>query len=233
MIEWYDGERSLDSAIADAIELFADGRDQYWSEFEETRNLADEIAEILFSSAQDPFPEDGAEASQLIDPDLPERLAELGGSEQPIRERIQLLLAWRILPRTEEMAERALDLVRGMFIRRPADVTLRYVRRLVRCYVMGLFPEAVIICRAVVEKSIEDALEQAGVPVPATERGESSLNTKIEATGRLGLLPGDVVDRAHKVRLRGNVAVHNDPEAVDQVEETVIMTYSVLEAVYG
>jgi hypothetical protein len=232
VIEWYDGERSLDSAIADAIELFADERGQYWSEFEESRDLADEIARILFSSALDPFPEDGAEASEPIDPALPERLAELGGGEQPIQERMQLLLAWRMLPRTEKMAERALDLVRGMFTRRPAAVTVKYVRRLVRCYVMGLFPETVIVCRAVVEKSIEDVFEHAGVPVPATERGESSLKTKIEATRRLGLLPDEVVDGAHKVRLRGNVAVHNDPEAVAEVKETVMLTYSVLEAVY-
>lgn len=233
MIEWYDEERSLDSAIADAIELFADERKQYWSEFEETRNLADQIGEILFSSAQDPFANDSAEASEPVDLDLSERLAQLGASEKPIRERMQLLLAWRMLPRTDEMAERALDLARGVFTRRPADVTVKYVRRLVRCYVMGLFPETVIVCRAVIEKSIEDAFDHAGVPVPATERGESSLHTKIKATGRLELLPDEIVDKADTVRLRGNVAVHNDPEAVDQVEETVMMTYAVLEAVYG
>lgn len=80
---------------------------------------------------------------------------------------------------------------------------------------------------------VVDCVVNTVVPVPAMESGDSLLHAKIETARRCGLLPDEVDDRAHKVRLRGNVAVHSGPETVDHVKETVMMRYSVLEAVYG
>jgi hypothetical protein len=235
MIEWYRPDRSLDSAIADAIDLYADERRDYWAEAEQERELVDGLASWLVDASEQPYPDldDDSDGEATDFGRLILGLAANPEAESAVRERMQLRLAWKLLPKTEKMADRALELAREVLSERPNQVAVDYIRRLTRCYIAGFFPETVILCRAVIEWALNDAFEKAGISVPVGEDGESALMTKIKAAKRFPVLSDEAVERAHLVRTRGNKAVHNSPKDVEHVHETMRLTFSVLGEIYG
>lgn len=212
----------LDGAIEDAIDGFRDEREQVWREDDEGRRalrIADRIAELLhIASQQLSSPVAGSDSDDWR---FVRELATNTHLWPVVKERLQIDLAWKIAPRTAAMADRCLDITRVIFDSEPGERVLKYVRRLTSCYVAGFFPECVVLARAVVERALKDTFERKRVPLPATTSGASAMKRLIDEAYRHGWLGRAAQKAAHTVRLRGNKAVHEDPELVEEVRDTV------------
>jgi hypothetical protein len=222
VIRMYEHDIDLDSALLGTIDGFRDERDQFWREDEEGRRalrFADWLADLLHGASDQLLPPDDDWNPELWsstrefvdDPDfLP-----------LVRERLQITIALKMAPRSAEMADRCLDATRALIVAKPGTRVLKYVRRLTSCYIAGFFPECVVLARAVVERALKDTFERTRKPLPAVERGQSALKALIDEAQRSGWLSEEAGAAADQIRHRGNKAVHDDPELVADVRDTV------------
>lgn len=230
---------TLDARLAETIQEFeqhraaawntATDRDEAWSE------LVEKLAELFVDKT------DQLEALQRVRAELikvdqqmelnfPEGILAMFGSEEEFVERIQIALAKKYATDTEGMRERCLTLGQWALDDPPEKkAVLSYLERLSRCYILGLDSECVILCRAVLENALKHAYQSEAVVRPADDRGNYRLAKDIDAAKFFGWFDESDRGAAHKVRIRGNRAVHNDPYTTQEVQETVKLTLDLVQ----
>jgi hypothetical protein len=222
----YEDEVPLDSLIEGAVEEYEQSREQHFLQGDEkSRNflkLVDGLAGLIFSST-DALLRPSERVEDVFDWKAAVTAANIEGLAEFVDERLQILLARRFYRGTDHMAERARQVIDHVTGHEPNEQIVRFLRRLARCYVAGFLPECVILCRAVLETSLNDTFDRFG------EKRPYNLKQKIETAGELGWISEETERKAHAVRERGNTAVHKDPEATTEVLETVDFTMWALE----
>lgn len=103
-----------------------------------------------------------------------------------------------------------------------------YLPLLYRCYVDGYHPEAVILCRSILERAVKDALEGCGVEVPA------QMGDRLDLLKRHNVISQQTKRRARDVWLRGNKVIHDAPDLIKDsfatIEETLAVVRSLIVA---
>lgn len=222
-------EGGLDGAIEDAIDAFRTKREWEFASVDdgEGLKLIGVIAGLISTASRDLAPADG-----WNDPSLWKRLRRL--VNQPdmrsgILEELQIELAWEHAPTTRSKAERLLEITAEVLPRQPDELVLKYLQRLIGCYVAGLFPESLMVCGAVLEQEIKATFKRKRIPLPVTPKGKSPMNTRIAAAHTFGWLTSEGKKRAVEVWERRNKTTHEDPLLVKQAAETVRLTILVLQ----
>lgn len=230
---------TLDARLAETIQEFEQHREAAWNAAPNRDEVWSELVEKLAEQFVDKI--DQLEALQSVRAELikvdqqmelnfPDGLLSLFGSEEEFVERVQIALARKYATDTEGMRERCLTLGQWALYDPPEKkAVLNYLKRLSRCYILGLDSECVILCRAVLENALKHAYQSEAVLRPADDRGNYRLETDIDAAKLFGWFDESDRRAAHKVRIRGNRAVHNDPYTTQEAQETVKMTVDLVQ----
>jgi len=144
---------------------------------------------------------------------------------------LQVAAARRVAADLSNRLTRASDLVWFALENRPSEAVAKYCRHLGRCYVAGLEPECIILCRSVLDAVLKDLmaeLPETAIAQSEVMRGKrhglpGSLHQRILVAEELGVMSRTQAEAAMTIKNRGNTAVHHDPEATGQVFETVKM----------
>lgn len=114
-----------------------------------------------------------------------------------------------------------------------SETVINYLQRLNRCYVLGLYPECVILSRAVLEHAVTDTYRRAGRDRPHAEGGWPTLEGAVDAAEQIyGWLTPGRLQEAHTVRKRGNAALHTELPSDDIAFETLNLTLRVVDDLY-
>ena len=230
----YDGGVPLHVLIESAIDNFEQDRDTYWTSegHGALLTVVDSLAAATLKASQElvrPAHMKGLaisweQARQLTDaPDL-----------QPlVLERLQIDVAWEYANHTDSMARRCLEVTDHVLKRQPREAVLRFLRRVSRCYVAGFYPEAIILCRAVLENALREKYERAGKPLPAPRPGQSEMGARLAKAEDYDWLTRHDRNDAWTIWKRGSKAVHEDPTVTSAAMDTIQKTISVLIALYA
>lgn len=218
-----------------AIDSYQSARDEYWSPDPVERELVklyEEVAQALLSASSNLVSDAEWRGEAFSWAKLVETTDQHGYG--PVFDQcIEIAIAHDTVGRLEGSAERCLALAEHILANPPGERVARFLARLGRCYIAGFMTECVMLCRAVLENAVADSFERRGIPVPATESGASSMRTRLKAASLLGWLSDDGHAAAEVVWLRGNKAIHDDPEATTDVRGTIDYTGKVLRELYA
>lgn len=220
---WYEPDSKLATMLEIIIQNYEDDREKYWSEDEQTirlREFVDGVAESIVGSSDDlvqRLPDKLSEVGWPLIQTIIDQL-ELSGE---VRAKTEIILAWRFATNTDEMAERCLQLVELLLQSPPSERVLRFLRRLGRCYVVGLFPESIMVCRGVLENAVDECIQRNSLP-------EGTMNQKLDTLRSKGYLSVKARSDARAVWQKGNKAIHNDPQAVGQALDTIRQVLGIL-----
>lgn len=216
---------SLSSLLELHIQNYEEDRERHWSDDESTLRLltfVDAVAQSVVASTDD-LVLDISEELELIPWDQVPRMIEAIELSSEVKAKAEILMAWRFATSTDAMATRCLELARVVLRERPSERVLRFLRRVGRCYVAGFLPEGTVMCRGVVENAVNEAVVRWVPSLP-----DDKMRTKLDALLAGGHITSTGHSEASLVWLRGNTAVHKDPDAVGEVLETVSCTLRVL-----
>lgn len=146
---------------------------------------------------------------------------------------LELEIAKRFTLRTDRMARRCLELARLSMELAPAPPVQQFLGRVAQCYVLGLYPESIVMCRAVVEQGVTDKFRRLKKPFPLPAPGKSEIKARLFNAEERGWLTRGQRNMAWDVCQRGNKAVHEDPHATSDVIGTIKATLEVLTALYA
>jgi hypothetical protein len=104
----------------------------------------------------------------------------------------------------------------------PEDAIVRFLRRVSRCYLAGFDAETTMLCRSVTENAVKLAAGRVAASPSAEFRSE--FRSRLELLKRSGHLNEDMSKAAWTIWQRGNKAIHEDPDAIGNVGETVMFT---------
>lgn len=154
--------------------------------------------------------------------------------ESPLKmvwERLSIDLAWEAIDRIKQGPQRILDLYLLALGTRPSPRVQQFLTRLGRCYSWGFEPECVMLCRSVIDAAFGDTVDNAMCEKHPRESGKIgfTLADKIRAAYEEGLIDRRTQKAAERIRLRGNQAVHRQPDLTKDVLGTVRDTLAVLE----
>jgi len=108
-------------------------------------------------------------------------------------------------------------------------IPLKYLKHVLRCYVWGLKPECIILCRSVLDVAVHDIItDELCKKYGGSLQKNFSFDDRIKIIKKLKLLDKDSIKRVDKIRCRGNKCVHGDMEAVQDIEGTIIDTFKAL-----
>jgi hypothetical protein len=225
-------EVSLDWMIESAINQFeldieaaSEDRDK------EVVNFVNQLAKWLLQGADNlVWPEDKPWPN--VEPRVALLLARHEAITSDIHDRIQVDAAWKFSIYTQEMADRCLELADLVLETKPNESVLKFLRRLSRAYIAGLVSESIILCRAVLENAVVERFERSGIPLPATPEGKSTMTSRLATALSFGWLSDDAWAAAKEIWIRGNTAVHKDPDVATQALDTVKKTMLVLSQLY-
>lgn len=116
----------------------------------------------------------------------------------------------------------------------PPESVLRFVRRTSRCYILGLFPECLVMCRAGFENSLNAKYQQEDAQYPRDRHGQATMRERVNFAVERGWLEADLGRRALQVVWgRGSKAAHEDPDAVGSPLEAIQLTMQVVEQLHA
>jgi len=132
-----------------------------------------------------------------------------------------------------EGASRIFQLYKLVLCSVPSPRTQQFLGRLSRCYIWGFDPECVILCRAVIDTAFNKKINYKMCKKYPVKRNKSpfSLENRIEVALKEELIDKDIAKKANRVRLRGNIAVHEQPDGIKDVWGTICDTVAVLEKI--
>ncbi|MFL5385640.1 MAG: DUF4145 domain-containing protein [Longimicrobiaceae bacterium] len=207
------------------IQSYEDERRRDWDNDEQSRKfliLIDQLARTLLRGSQDLIQPIGREATHPFSWEQVQFLTEQESISIHVLERLEIDVAWVLCTETRAMAYRCLDLAKIVATAQPNPVVLGFLRRLSRCYVAGFLPEAVMLCRSVLENAVK---ERVGT--------KHTMRERIATARQLGKLSSQASEAAMLIWTRGNAAVHEDSEATHDVTETIRLTTEVLSELYS
>lgn len=232
MEEWYEDGMSLDGYLDTGLDNFSTGRYEFWKE-NHLLELMEAVGDVAIDALDDLTVPSGHREAERLFLDRP-RLDELAdllekvGVRNLLVEHLEIEVARRFSLGTRGKAERALDLSLMIMNGAPGPRTLSFLRRLSRCYIAGFDSECVILCRAVMENALLAAYDRKGLTLREYGGGEGTIKRRIDFASTAGILSNEGARNAHTIRIRGNKAVHDDPEVTTDVRGTIAMTMDVL-----
>jgi hypothetical protein len=156
-----------------------------------------------------------------------------------VEPQIRLDLARSQLSNMEDKAQRVVDLLAVMLEDQPSGRAAAYLQRVARCYIEGLDPECLVMCRAVLDSVFEEAVSTADVKgILPSERigGSVQLAHRIEAAERLGRINKSVLLPNPRMRRRASAPFSPSSRGVPLIyrERThrIAPTYRVQRATY-
>lgn len=160
---------------------------------------------------------------------------------QVVRESLWIADAWHVVETIEERAERCIQLERlvrdTLGKRRAPGPCLQYLSLVSRCFVNGLDTECVAMCRAALETALKDAVTDEHRARAQRHRDDPTLSDLIWAAFHPSnqLLSGqhELQKAAEQVKLRGDKAVHGDPDIAKELLETIEMLLTLVDALAG
>jgi hypothetical protein len=232
---WYEEGDSLNLDLF--VQSFEDSRDRYWADDEEGRKyieLVDRLAKTLLRGSSELLrpPQDNSIAAPFSW-DQVQWLVNVDPISVLVLERVEIDVAWEYSVNTRAMAHRCLELAQVVIAARPNESVVKFLRRLSRCYIAGFWPECVMLCRGVVENALVEKFQRKNLSLPATPEGRSSMRSRIDAAVRFGLLSKVAADDFWIVWKRGSKAAHEDPEATQDVLDTIQRSMAVLKSLYA
>lgn len=104
-------------------------------------------------------------------------------------------------------------------------IAQQYFRSVAHLYLFGFNHEAVIVARSALDSSLQQSLEGRGLLPPAIDESQRRLKDRIDAAGRLRIISHAVVRDAHRLRVAGNHAVHENlgTQAVSALEAIQVL----------
>jgi hypothetical protein len=217
----------LDKALNDAIYAWSSERADALQEDEEidprVLELVEKIAEEMVKTSKEMIPTCRLQLAYSMGKSPLSALEEVDAREIATG-RIQEMVAWEFCTSTAEMAARVLELSNEVVLGEPNEAVRRYLKRLSRAFVLGLFPECVMLCRSVLENALRQRFDME------EEMVKPDLKRKIQFARTKGWISEADAVSAHDVRNRGNTAVHNDPEVTAEVLDTIQKTMRVVRA---
>lgn len=145
---------------------------------------------------------------------------------------LELEIAKRYTLRTDLIAQRCIEVARLALTAIPGTPARRFLSRVGRTYMLGLYPESVIMCRAALEQAITEKYELEKKPFPPPI-GKSEIGARLAKAEDLGWLTRKEVNLAKTVLVRGNKAVHEDPTVTTDAIGTIETTLLLLKKLYG
>jgi hypothetical protein len=145
---------------------------------------------------------------------------------------IELEIARRFALRTDEMAHRCIELARLSLKVSPGEGSARFLSRVGRSYIAGLFPESIVMCRAALEQAVLERFRRTKKPLPNSD-GSSEMKARLNRSEDLGWLTRRQRDDAWKIWLRGNKAIHEDPHLTADAFGTIVATMAILDALHS
>ena len=117
----------------------------------------------------------------------------------------------------------------------PNEKVTSYLRQATTCYLHGLPTAAAVLCRAVLEFALDEALaSKGGVSLPSSRTDpKDRLKNLINWARSTRLLTDTLRDKAHSVRNRGNSAVHDGSCTETAALALIKDTGEILRHVYG
>lgn len=163
----------------------------------------------------------------LLEKEWPEDPQSESSPLRLVWERFCIDIGYEAEKKIDEGADRIFKLYRLMLSSPPSRPTIDYLLRLSRCYIWGFDPECVILCRSILDTAfrINKICEE--------NQFDYDLKNRIDVAIKKGFINGKIGRLAHTVRIRGNKAIHNQPDATKDVWGTICNTISVLEVLFS
>lgn len=220
--DWYERGIDLDGHLMEVINFFESERESYLTRTPENDflRIADSSAKKLLVGVESLIVPPGS-SDDLFDWSAARWVAGTEVFATEVRERIQISVAEEYCTDTDKMAERCLALAEAVLASQPNEAVTRYLRRLSRCYIVGLLPECVMLCRAVLENAVAEVFDRHQEPFPVDDRGRPTMEARLERARKLGWLSDRTKRFAQDVWARGNKAVQSDPQATQDVLATI------------
>lgn len=153
---------------------------------------------------------------------------------QLINEEITIKLAQDATNKIGEGIDRTRDLFLVSLFTSPRKPTRKFMERLSNCYIWGFDPECVMLCRSVIDTAFRERISVEGCEEILGKRRDSNytLDDRICVAAKKGIIDESTKAIATEVRLRGNKAVHDQPDITKNVFDTIKKTVIVLERLY-
>jgi hypothetical protein len=232
----YDGPGDrLAGNLSLVIENYREERERYWSHDDAEAMLIriiEVVAEAMLAGSSDLTDGDGRVPWEAAKSRWGEviRTAESSGISQQLAESVEIQIGTETVNRLFDAPQRCLELTTHILVVQPAEAVQRYLSRLGRCYIAGFLPECVILCRAVLENAVNEALARRGGE-GAKPRG--SMSERLSRCQRAGWIDAGRRKDAATIWKRGSKAVHEDPHATSDAFDTIVLTMGVLVQLYG
>lgn len=152
-------------------------------------------------------------------------------------EKLAINISGDAISRIETGTNRMLQLHSLELQMRPAKPIQQFLTRLSRCYVWGFDPECIIMCRSVLDTAFREKVpdEMCGKALGTRINHQESfaLSDRITVACKYTYISEEAKKLATQVRVRGNKAVHYQPDLSKQVWDTICDTFWVLQELYS
>lgn len=187
-----------------------------------TRSLADAPSDGAYDSAR-PMCWQGQE--ELPWPRI-SRLPNGDVFQRQLRETTEVELVGGMAEGLSEAADRAQRLAQRILQRRPGQPVTTFLARVGRCYISGLLPECVLLCRTALESAtIQTA---GGEGLPSDRAAGASTPERLRALRQAGALSEEGLHTAQAVWGHTERVLHGESHEGDEVLESIIRTSEVL-----
>jgi hypothetical protein len=146
-------------------------------------------------------------------------------------DRLCIHVAEDCVERVVRGANRILQLSQLFLSSTPSGATVRFLRRVSRCFVWGFDAECIILCRGAIDSAFREAVSDAMCDKHGLERAKfgHTLSNRIKAALRDGMINDESKNAAFRVVSPATTAAHENPQAAKDVLAIVRDTRNVLE----
>ncbi len=112
------------------------------------------------------------------------------------------------------------------------EIPLNYLKRVFRCYIWGLKPECVILCRSVLDVAIDEKIpDKLCAKYLNPNKEDYTLGDKLKTIKQSKLFNKELIDLLYRVKHRGDKCIHGDMDIVQDIKGTVVDTCKALIAI--
>jgi hypothetical protein len=208
-----DAEALVTAATRTAPETFSDERLAFLKEVEAHRKELLALIEKGFGTKPIPNGVRQWASSQALS-----GRPEDGSLMKLVWERLCISLASDLVEgRLVRGANRMLQLIEVVVEAEPSDVTLRFLRRVSRCYVLGLDAECAILCRGALDTAFRSAVSDRDLDRLGVRPGAGygyTLAQRMKGAADTGLLGPQAREAARRINKAATEVSHEDPDLV-------------------
>ena len=142
---------------------------------------------------------------------------------------LQARLAYHFGPSYKDVTSRCWHLAELLRAGEQPESVKRFPSRISRCYLLGLTPETLVMCRGALENGVNARFAVERESFPKDANGRPSMRARLKhAEAKRWLRTVSASDLYSEVWLRGSTAVHADPHAVGDSLGAVRLTIAAL-----